>query len=86
MFHLYKKFFCFFILTLLLIHLSVPQHLKSRHVKMHGRVFTQGWAIPGSAHQYYTQYNTEQKLLSNTNTIPNLNCQSKLGTAQPQLV
>jgi hypothetical protein len=28
----------------------------------------QGWAIPGSAHQYYTQYYTGQKLLSNTNT------------------
>ena len=29
---------------------------------------SQGWAIPGSAHQYYTQYYTGQKLLSNTNT------------------
>ena len=28
----------------------------------------QGWAIPGSAQQYYTQYYTRQKLLSNTNT------------------
>ena len=28
----------------------------------------QGWAIPGFAHQYYTQYYTGQKLLSNTNT------------------
>jgi hypothetical protein len=28
----------------------------------------QGWAIPGSAHQYYTQYYTGQKLPSNTNT------------------
>ena len=46
----------------------------------------QGWAIPGSAHQYYTQYYTGQNMMSNTNTntIPNLNTQSKLGTAQPQ--
>jgi hypothetical protein len=28
----------------------------------------QGWAIPGSAHQYYTQYYTGLKLLSDTNT------------------
>ena len=32
------------------------------------------WAILGFAHQYYTQYYTRQKLLSNTNAIP----QSKL--------
>ena len=29
---------------------------------------SQGWAIPGSEHQYYTQYYTGQKLLNNTNT------------------
>ena len=42
-------------------------------------------AIPGSAHQYYTQYYTGQKLLSNTNTIQNLNPQSQLGMAQLSL-
>ena len=31
-------------------------------------IINQGWAIPGSEHQYYTQYYTGQKLLSNTNT------------------
>ena len=49
----------------------------------------QGWAIPESVHQYYTQYYTGQKLLSNTNTqyqyYTKLNPQSKLGTAQPRL-
>ena len=32
--------------------------------------------IKVSDHQYYTQYYTDQKLLSNINTIPNLKPQS----------